>query len=299
METIPSSYFSQSGSLHTTVHSLDSIDECDNPSNKRKSSAKKEKPMPHESSKRKGKQTDFNKPKTNKGPKQSKAPASPISTLIAAPGGHYLADGDDRQRREFKENPNERPNPSIDYSSDLYRTMSKATLIDQESGEVYQLIENKRGSARETFLLQEPPTSSPNIYDVPGRNIRRERSGGWTAALSTNLNGPPGRTRDDKSEFSNDLQLLIPDQDSGSNTSVERFIAVPVSPNYLTDHIRNIQASTMRKSEYNDSTSLVSALVHAPSELPPPTSERLSPIGANSRATSKLSLDVLDEETKC
>ena len=153
METIPS-YFSQSGSLHTTLHSLDSLDTgCDNPGNKRKSSDKKEKPMSHESSRKKSKQAEFNRPKTNKGPKQSKAPANPITTLIAP--GHYQAqrpggiEGEEKhqeyyqekQWREFKENQeaNERFNAPLDYSSDLYRTMSRATLIDQESGEVYQV----------------------------------------------------------------------------------------------------------------------------------------------------------------
>ena len=117
--------------------------------------------------------------------------------------------------------------------------------------------------------------------------------------MSQNLSGHAGRGRTDKTEFSNDLQLLIPDQDSESNSSVERFIAVPVSPTYITDHIRSIKASNSRQSESFACSSLVSALVHAPCELPPPTSERLSPIGANSRATSKLSLDILDDETKC
>lgn len=147
---------------------------------------------------------------------------------------------------------------------------------------------------------------------------------------------------------------------------MERFIAVPVSPSYLTEHLRSLQhqhmsphtgdhshgmsadgsltrsphpasytqgmsAGThhmMPRSRSPDSmvtippsgcTSLVSAQVclchclmvsemsiaqvHYPSlpdcKLPPPTSERLSPIGANSRATSKLSLDnIMDGETK-
>lgn len=257
--------------------------------------------MPHESSRKKNKQTELNRPKTNKGPRLTKATANPPPTV--PPPDHYQAwrpgglEGEEKhlehQRIDLKEYPEDQDQfiPSLDYASDLYRTMSKATLIDQESGEVYQLIENKRGSARETFLLQEPPTSYSHIPEVPVRTLKREACGGWASGLS-------GRNKEDKSEYCNDLQLLIPEQDSGSTSSVERFIAVPVSPTYLTDHIRNIQASA-RPSENSDCTSLVSALVHAPCELPPPTSERLSPIGANSRATSKLSLDILDEETKC
>ena len=158
------------------------------------------------------------------------------------------------------------------------------------------MIEKNRGSTCETFLLQEPQRSSPNIH---GRTIKAEKcSSGWTT-LSTNLSGHSGKMRHQKLDQSNDLQLLIQDEESGSHTSVERFIAVPVSPTYLTDHLCNIRTSNLRESEGKDCTSLVSALVHAPCEPPPPTWERLSPIGANSRSTSKLSLDTLDEETKC
>ena len=41
---------------------------------------------------------------------------------------------------------------------------------------------------------------------------------------------------------------------------------------------------------------LFSASIH---DLEMPTGERLPPIGANSRAASKMSLEILDEETKC
>lgn len=42
----------------------------------------------------------------------------------------------------------------------MYRTASRATLVDQESGNVYQLIEKQqRGKTSETFLLQQPLSS--------------------------------------------------------------------------------------------------------------------------------------------
>lgn len=44
-------------------------------------------------------------------------------------------------------------------SAPIYRTASKATLVDQESGNVYQLIEKQRGKSSETFLLQQPLSS--------------------------------------------------------------------------------------------------------------------------------------------
>ena len=157
------------------------------------------------------------------------------------------------------------------------------------------MIENKLGPNQERFLIQEPRT--------PGKiSMKHENQDVWgtpTPCLTNLCNAPLRPTKQIQSEFSNDLQLLISEEDA----SVERFIAVPVSPAYLSDRIRTLQRSKVCCQEDQDdsqSLSLVSALVHAPPcEFPPPTSERLSPIGANSRAPSQLSLDTVENETKC
>jgi len=207
-----------------------------------------------------------------------------------------------------------------------FPTLSKATLIDQDSGEVYQFIENKRGGTRETFLMQQHQQLAGSLGS-PGAGSRIG-SIGWSANEKVNNRTRHASRGDTISDFCNDLQLLIPDRDiSGSSSgNVERFIAVPVSPSYLTDHLRSLQTNVHAASSVTSATlpqsqlakmneiseiatpppqctALVAAQVHAVSsdtKLPPPTSERLSPIGANSRATSKLSLDkILDEnETK-
>ena len=52
-----------------------------------------------------------------------------------------------------------RPLESQVEAAPIYRTASKATLVDQESGNVYQLIEKQRGKSSETFLLQQPLSS--------------------------------------------------------------------------------------------------------------------------------------------
>ena len=111
--------------------------------------------------------------------------------------------------------------------------------------------------------------------------------------------------RTEDSDFHFDQELLLPDPDyrSGPQTNVERYIAVPISSTeqylisssgqtYLTEKLPS--TSTPSSTEQNLCTSIVSASVHDF-----PVSERLPPIGANSRAASKMSLDILDEETQC
>jgi len=49
----------------------------------------------------------------------------------------------------------------------VYRTASRATLVDQDSGNVYQLIEKQRGKTSETFLLQQPLSSPSPRPPVP------------------------------------------------------------------------------------------------------------------------------------
>jgi len=293
MRSIPS-FQSQSASPHTTMHSLASIDsmETQNNEKKKKSTGKKGKLMVQESSSKKNKQREMKRPKTSVNTRQRDSPEEgPSDTVIAS----VIKKNREKMKPDENVECNEGLISCLEFPSDLYRTMSKATLIDQESGEVYQLIENKRGTACETFLLHQdtPVSSSTPVHDFHGKTTNQGRGSDWTATKTRNLSELAGKGRADKS----DLQLLIADQDSGSTSSVERFIAVPVSPTYLTDHIRSIQAAN--SSESPACTSLVSALVHAPCDIPPPTSERLSPIGANSRTTSKLSLDMLDDETKC
>ena len=82
-------------------------------------------------------------------------------------------------------------------------------------------------------------------------------------------------------------------ESSNVDNSVERFIAVPISATeqylisstgqtYITEKLSS--PITTRKKELAE-----------PSE----PGERLPPIGANSRAASKMSLQLLDEETQC
>jgi len=280
MESIPS-YLSQSACPHTTTNSLDSLDSSDNQNTeKKKSSSGKNGRRVKDYSKKKNKQNEVKRLKSNN--KDNHREAVIRSEMRETRENLKSTD------RNFECNKDSIS--CIEFPSDLYRTMSKATLIDQESGEVYQLTENERGTNHKTFPLKPNPpiSSSTPVHDFHG-----------TAIKTRNFSGIAGKGRADNSEFSNDLQLLIADQDSGSTSSVERFIAVSVSPTYITDHIRSIQAANSIQTKSPACTSRVSALVHAPCELPPPTSERLSPIGANSRATSKLSLYILDDETEC
>lgn len=54
----------------------------------------------------------------------------------------------------------------------MYRTASRATLVDQDSGNVYQLIEKQRGKTSETFLLQQPLSSpTPRPPAPPPKNL--------------------------------------------------------------------------------------------------------------------------------
>ena len=99
---------------------------------------------------------------------------------------------------------------------------------------------------------------------------------------------------------------------------VERYIAVPISATeqylisstgqtYLTEKLPspikestqisgiNIKIRILLTKNKNDNISF-SASIH---DLEMPSGERLPPIGANSRAASKMSLEILDEETKC
>lgn len=224
----------------------------------------------------------------------------------------------------------------------LYRTMSRATLIDQDSGSVYQLIENKRGKTCETFLLQQQPVHSPStasrpfhglpslqslqgqtsidlgmlqqaksnlhsVYQTPaeGKQIMSQNSCEWPPSMPRDSCDRTANCRTEDSDFHFDQELLLPDPDyrSGPQTNVERYIAVPISSTeqylisssgqtYLTEKLPS--TSTPSSTEQNLCTSIVSASVHDF-----PVSERLPPIGANSRAASKMSLDILDEETQC
>ena len=79
---------------------------------------------------------------------------------------------------------------------------------------------------------------------------------------------------------------------SGDN-SVERFIAVPISA--TEQYLISSTGQTYITEK------LSSPIINRRKELMEPSEpgERLPPIGANSRATSKISLHLLDEETQC
>lgn len=78
---------------------------------------------------------------------------------------------------------------------------------------------------------------------------------------------------------------------------VERYIAVPISATeqYLISSTGQTYLTEKLPSPIKESTQ-ISASIH---DLEMPSGERLPPIGANSRAASKMSLEILDEETKC
>ena len=116
-----------------------------------------------------------------------------------------------------------------------------------------------------------------------------------------------------RGSFIRDLYLICV---LGLEGTVERFIAVPVSPSLMAHQLQLLQSGTGNLENISPSrtcTALVSAQVdglvvgggwsqdekylenvllqiHASHAEPPPTYERLSPIGA-SVATSNLSLD--------
>lgn len=190
-----------------------------------------------------------------------------------------------------------------------------------------EFIENKRLWSQETGSVH------PGAGESSGTPVRmladqlETQLSHWSGSVSRNCLTRASSRGDVLTEYS-DLQLLIPDRDNvDASGNVERFIAVPVSPSYLTDHLRSLHQTSINMSSLQHTpghrsprcrspdsvvtipptpcTSLVSAQVHCAvslppdCKLPPPSSERLSPIGANSRATSKLSLDnIIDGETR-
>ena len=81
--------------------------------------------------------------------------------------------------------------------------------------------------------------------------------------------------------------------DSNVDNSVERFIAVPISA--TEQYLISSTGQTYITEK------LSSPIINRKKELVESTEpgERLPPIGANSRAASKISLQLLDEETQC
>ena len=156
-------------------------------------------------------------------------------------------------------------------------------------------------------MLQQAKSNLHSVYQTSaeGKQIMSQNSSEWPPSMPRDSYDRIANCRADESDFHFDQELLLPDPDyrSGPQTNVERYIAVPISSTeqylisssgqtYLTEKLPS--ASTPSSSEHNPCTSIVSASVHDF-----PTTERLPPIGANSRAASKMSLDILDEETQC
>jgi len=273
----------------------------------------------------------------------------PASVMYQQPSNDHNPPSDYCTTKPYMQNCGFRSNSTDQYNPDfcvdqpgIYRTMSRATLIDQDSGNVYQLIENKRGKTCETFLLQQQPINSPSTTSRPfhgmpslasmpgqasidlgmlqqaksnlhsvfqspaeGKQITSQNSCEWPPPIPRDSRDRVANCRSDESDFHLDQELLLPDPEyrTGPQTTVERYIAVPISSTeqylisssgqtYLTEKLPSV--STPTSSEQNMCTSIVSASVHDF-----PTTERLPPIGANSRAASKMSLDILDEETQC
>ena len=156
-------------------------------------------------------------------------------------------------------------------------------------------------------MLQQARSNLHSVFQTPAesRQILSQNSCEWPPTIPRDSRDHTVACKPKDSDFKFDPELLVPDPDfqGGPQTNVERYIAVPISSTeqylisssgqtYLTEKLP--AASTPSSTEQGTCTSLVSASVH---DIP--TSERLPPIGANSRTASKVSLDILDEETQC
>jgi len=111
-----------------------------------------------------------------------------------------------------------------------------------------EFIENKRLWSQETGSVH------PGAGESSGTPVRmladqlETQLSHWSGSVSRNCLTRASSRGDVLTEYS-DLQLLIPDRDNvDASGNVERFIAVPVSPSYLTDHLRSLHQTSINMS---------------------------------------------------
>lgn len=199
--------------------------------------------------------------------------------------------------------------------SNLQRTISRATLVDQDTGNVYQLIENRRaGHACETFLVSANCNSGNSLasHNASSGPSRHGLVGPHNRSLLSGMKPQASIDLGMLQQARNQLQPVWDVQESKTSSEcvetynqmsqddsdvVERYIAVPISATeqYLISSTGQTYLTEKLPSPIKESTQ-ISASIH---DLEMPSGERLPPIGANSRAASKMSLEILDEETKC
>lgn len=168
------------------------------------------------------------------------------------------------------------------------KSMKNLSEMESNLCEKEQIYENLNMDAEEETEHLFLPTTT-NYSETSQKTETKSLDEQSHMSLSPMLS----RGKRNNSHFSNDLQLLIRDSYDGLEGTVERFIAVPVSPSLMAHQLQLIQSQTTNLENLSPSrtcTALVSAQIHASQAEPPPTYERLSPIGA-SVATSNLSLD--------
>ena len=173
-----------------------------------------------------------------------------------------------------------------------------------------QLIENRQaGKTCETLLVSQPARSSREREHRPVRQINNQAS--IDLGMLQQVRQGKGLMRpgedDDDCQARSELQCVgetdrpgdFPDcqsavvESSSVDNSVERFIAVPISA--TEQYLISSTGQTYITEK------LSSPIINMKKELVESSEpgERLPPIGANSRATSKISLQLLDEETQC
>lgn len=204
--------------------------------------------------------------------------------------------------RKYKKNTPVNPKNKLASDSDVKKNQApkQKSLLNSKSiknlsemeptfSEKEQIYENVNVAAEEETEHLLMPTSITTTHSnsqmMDTKSLDEESQVSMSPMLS--------RGKRNNSHFSNDLQLLIRDSYDGLEGTVERFIAVPVSPSLMAHQLQLLQSGTGNLENISPSrtcTALVSAQIHASHAEPPPTYERLSPIGA-SVATSNLSLD--------
>ena len=144
------------------------------------------------------------------------------------------------------------------------------------------MIENRQpGKACETLLLSHQ-----------GRQPSHRKLQDHTRSLRMNNQASIdlGMLHHARSELHHLAEGERPEDCQPSHESVERYIAVPISA--TEQYLISSTGQTYLTEKLPGVSSPVTSRTAEPGE-------RLPPIGALSRTTSKMSLDILDEETQC